>query len=766
MNNEPGLAKWLRWLIYASALVPLVIFSQYMSPFHFGKVVVLRSIVQVMGVLYLLLIWRDRSYLPKSHPILWAFVAFTAAFTLTSITSVASMQSYWGTLERMGGLFTFWHYLAFFIMMVSVLRTRRDWQILLDIMIAVGVASAIYGFLQKTDWSFILGSGNRQRIFGTIGNPALFAGHQILAAFLALTLSFMQRTAKNWRIWYRIAGGMMLLAAMSTAVRGSLVGIVVGVLVWALLWSTLDRSRKAKTALLTGLSGLVVFVFLAIMLRATPLVQNSPYLTRITDFSSSTFTVKTRFWAWSAGLKGWSENPKTVLLGWGPENFNVPFSKYFNPKFFTGPGAETFFDRAHNMFMEVLVTMGLVGLLTYISIFATLFWVLAKMMHAPGDGRVMGIGFTAMTIAYIIHNCFIFDTSANFLTFFMLLAYAMHVSVHGMDGSEKFQVQNDKLRRARRVPWSGLQVTTALVLGVVVMITVYATNVRPTKANYASTRAIIAGWQGDWVGAVNKYREAIDYDTPGRYEFRHRFAQYLLELSSSTDISKVPNFTEVTLQAISDIQNNVAENPQDYLPHLYLSRLYLTLGKESSKSPYNDTALQESAKALEISPTFVRTYYEVAQAYLNKGDAQSAFIWFEKAAKLQPDVGTTYWYMGTVRYQIAAKTDDTAGLKEAVGYFSTALEKGHSLTENDAKMLVNVFLKVDDMNGVIAVFQQLTAGFPTNSQYWRSLAEAYARAGRTQDAIATSRKLIELFPNDAQVKADAEKFIRSLGGSI
>jgi hypothetical protein len=92
MINEPGLAKLLRWLIYISALVPLVIFSQYMSPFHFGKVIVLRSIVQVMVVLYLLLIWRDRSYLPKSHPILWAFVAFTVAFTITSVTSIAPIS--------------------------------------------------------------------------------------------------------------------------------------------------------------------------------------------------------------------------------------------------------------------------------------------------------------------------------------------------------------------------------------------------------------------------------------------------------------------------------------------------------------------------------------------------------------------------------------------------------------------------------------------------------------------------------------------------
>ncbi|MEK9209082.1 MAG: O-antigen ligase family protein [Patescibacteria group bacterium] len=760
--SEPALAKWLRWLIYASALVPLIIFSQYMSPFHFGKVVVLRSIVQVMVALYLLLIWRDRSYLPKGHLIVWAFVAFTAAFTLTSITSIAPMQSFWGTLERMGGLFTFWHYLVFFMIAISVMRSSRDRQILLDLMIAAGAASAIYGFLQKTDWSFILGSGGRSRIFGTLGNPALFAGYQILVAFLALTLSFMRRTSKNWRIWYWGAGGLMLLAALSTAVRGSLIGIAVGALLWALLWSVLNRSKRAKIALLTGLSGLVAFVFLGIMFRNTSLVQHSSYLNRVTDFSSSTFTVKTRFWAWSAGLKGWSENPKTIALGWGPENFNVPFSKYFNPKFFTAPGAETFFDRAHNMFMEVLVTMGLVGTFSYIGIFVALFWTLAKMMRVSGDERAIAIGFTAMTVAYIIHNAFIFDTSANFLTFFMILAFVTNIAQRGLDDG-KLQATNYKLQARKR--WTGPQVTVAMVMGIVVVATVYATNVRPSLANYASTRAIVAGWQGDWVGAVNKYREAIDYDTPGRYEYRHRFAQYLLEVSGSPDIAKVPNFHEVMLQAISDVKNNVAENPQDYLPHLYLSRLYITLGKDSSKSLYNDLALQESARALEISPTFVRTYYEVAQAYINKGDLENAFIWFEKAQKLQPDVAVTYWYMGTVRYQIAAKSQDIAGTKEAVGYFSAALEKGYSLTEGDAQKLVNAFLQVGDMKSVVAVFQNLTVSFPAKSQYWSSLATAYVKIGRIQDAISAARKVIELSSGDAATQAEAEQFIRALGGT-
>ena len=45
--QESILAKILKYFVYATAFVPLIIFNEYISPFHFGKVVVFRSIIVV-----------------------------------------------------------------------------------------------------------------------------------------------------------------------------------------------------------------------------------------------------------------------------------------------------------------------------------------------------------------------------------------------------------------------------------------------------------------------------------------------------------------------------------------------------------------------------------------------------------------------------------------------------------------------------------------------------------------------------------------------
>src|SRR3989344_4346970 len=103
MSTKSRLAEVLKYLLYITAFVPLIIFSQYISPFHFGKVVVFRSLVEIMAVLFLLLIWQYPGYRPRFTRLTWAFFAFALAFSITTITSVQPYDSFWGSLERMGG---------------------------------------------------------------------------------------------------------------------------------------------------------------------------------------------------------------------------------------------------------------------------------------------------------------------------------------------------------------------------------------------------------------------------------------------------------------------------------------------------------------------------------------------------------------------------------------------------------------------------------------------------------------------------------------
>lgn len=741
------LEKILKCGIYAVAFVPLVIFSDFISPFHFGKVVVFRSIIEVLAVFYLILIWRDRSYLPsrqaglpKRDSIFWSLFGFTAIFGLTTIFSVQRYESFWGTLERMGGFWTFLHYFVYFMILTSVFRTKNDWRKLLDVSIFVGFLSVLYGFGQKTDIKFFVGSGNRARIFGTIGNAALFAGYELFTAFLALTLLLKGGNTRNKNIFYGLAFMLSSVSIFMTATRGAILGLGVGLFVFALFYVWAHESRAGKNIILSFVVLGILFLTVSFFFSDSPFIKNSRYLSRIMDTSASSYTAQTRFWAWQAGIEGWKDSFKTILLGWGPENFNIPFSIHFNPKFFAGIGSETFFDRAHNMFVEVLVTMGLVGLLSYLAIFLAIFkslWL--KIKNIPRSESVEYAGLISLLIAYAIHNFFFFDTSANLILFFTFAGFASFLTV------SKLNHNQPKLSQKL----SGFQVLSMLILLAGSLFIINATNVKATKANYATTRAIVYGWGGDIAGAISKFKESVSYDVMGKYEYRHRFAQYVFENNGKI---KDP---EVVKSAIIEVTKNADSNPLDYLPQLYISRLNILLGQGNPSSPYNDEALVHSRKALEISPTFVRAYFETGQAYINKRELEKAKEEFQKAVELNPEAGISSWYLALVEA-------DLGNYKEAETLIDQSVKavNSYSLTESDFARIVNVYNNTGNYPKLAWVFESLIGINPNNAQFHASLASIYAKLNILDKAVIEAKKAAEL---DSSFDAEARAFIKALG---
>jgi len=77
-------------------------------------------------------------------------------------------------------------------------------------------------------------------------------------------------------------------------------------------------------------------------------------------------SVSGRLLLWSSALKAFRERP---VLGWGAENFDYGFDKYYNPQFYRGGINETWSDRAHNWFLDFLVMGGALGLAFYLAIF-------------------------------------------------------------------------------------------------------------------------------------------------------------------------------------------------------------------------------------------------------------------------------------------------------------------------------------------------------------------------------------------------------------
>jgi tetratricopeptide (TPR) repeat protein len=744
MENSSLYVKILKWGIFISLFLPLVIFSQYISPFHFGKVIIFRILVELMAVFYFILILMDKSYRPKWSPVLITFSVFTALYVLTGIIGADFYNSFWGSLERMGGIFSFLHFWVYFVILISIIKSKKDWQKVLKISVLVGLLSILFAYGQRLELgNFFVGWQHGERVIGTIGNPALFAGYLLFIIYLALLFLLQKETPIKEKGFFTAVILLGIPVLFMTAVRGAMLSLLGSALLLILFFIFKASSKKVKIGLLMTVILIVGLAGFAWANKDSSWVKNISWLSRLTDISKGTDTVQTRLWSWDSAIKGWKDRS---IFGWGPENFMYLHMRYFNSNLFTQMGSETIWDRAHNMVLEELSTMGVVGLLSYLSVFLIIFYLLIKRFK---QGKINKIDFgimSAMIIAYFGQNLFIFDTFANYFLFFLSLGYINFLT---QDSLKEENTEQEKII-IQKTP-SPFLITILLILAIILG---YQTGIKPAQANFACTRAIIAGRDGNGQKALDKYRQALNYKNPqGAYEIRHKLAAFVIQVVDSQRQKNKDFDPAILYYAISETEKNVGKYPLDTTPYLYIGRMYILL---MSKEPgAGDKAEEYIQKAIDLNPNNPRIWYEMGQAKLSNKKYQESYNSFKKALDLNPKVNLSWWFLSNVAFQLE-KYD------EAVYNAEKAIELGYNGYQNsitDLMRLVTIYEKVGNYQKVLEYYIMAAEEQPQNPQIHASLAVAYAKMGYRDEAIKSALKAAELDPS---FQGEADKFIESL----
>jgi O-antigen ligase/tetratricopeptide (TPR) repeat protein len=675
---------------------------------------------------------------------------FAFLYIFTGVIGVNFYNSIWGSLERMGGIISFVHFWFYFLILISIIKEKKDWEKILKLSVLVGFLSILFGYGQRLALAtqesksliskFFVGWQHGERVIGTIGNPALFAGYLLFIIYLAIFFLIRKDIQAKEKGFYAAVLILGIPILFMTAVRGAVFSFFISLLLLAIFYIFFSSGKKIKTYLIVAIIVFLALGFIIVVDRNQSWVKNTAWLQRLTNVFSDTSTMNTRLWSWNSALKGWKERP---IFGWGPENFTFLHSKYFDSRHFTQFGSETIWDRAHNMVLEVLSTMGVVGLASYLFVFIAIFYLLIKAYKEKRIDKIyLGI-FGAMIVAYFSQNLFIFDTSANYLLFFLVAGYISFIT--------KKETEDNTVKEGAIVNPS---VFLMIVLMIFALIAVYFINIKPAKANYACTRAIIAGQQGNAQEVVNKYREALSYKTSqGAYEIRHKLATFVIQYSEALRQKNKELNVELIHYAINEVQKNIEKYPMDTVPLLYAGRLYIILvGKEDDAGPKAEDLIR---KAISLNDKNPRIWYELGQDQLLMKKYQESYNSFKKAYDLNPQVVISNWFLGIAAFYLG-------NYQEAVERVEKAMEMGYSDYENsiaDLMRLVNVYEKVGDYYSVVKYYEMAVEEQPTNPQIHASLAVAYAKIGQKALAIEQARKAAEI---DPEFKDESEKFINSL----
>ena len=503
--------------IFSLAFIPLIVSSNMFFPFITGKNFTFRIIIELIFGLYLILAMRDSSYRPRFSGMFAAFLSFIGIMTLATIFAENPAKSFWSNYERMEGLITLLHLFAYFIVLGHVINTKKLWDRLFQTSLGVSLIICFYAFLQLAGKLTINQGG--VRVDATFGNATYLAIYMVIHIFLALV--FILRV--NQATWIRIVYGalvvMQTIVLYHTATRGAILGLLGGLGLMALLLAIFEKERKSirKISIATiGVIVAIVLVFVAV--KDSDFVTKSPVLSRFSNISFNETKTQARAYVWPMAINGFKEKP---ILGWGQENFNFVFNKYYDSRMYRH---EPWFDRTHNVVLDWLVAGGLLGILGYLSLYALAMYAVWKKGDLSFAERA---AFTGLFSAYFFHNLFVFDNLTSYIMFVLLLSY-LH-----FDTARDF---SNRLSRKMEDLLSSQALVNRLVAPIIVVLTiasVYYLNAKPIAANTTLIESISTGTVEE---RINNFKRALSYDTFGNQEIREQIVQFAFNVSYANGV--------------------------------------------------------------------------------------------------------------------------------------------------------------------------------------------------------------------------------------
>ncbi len=628
----------LKWIIkigvVAILFLPLFVYKPVFYPYVFSKIIIFQIIVEAIFVAWVFLVFyakdRKKYKINFKNPLILALTIFIGFLILTSFTGVDVGKSFFSTQERMTGVITMIHFYLWFIVLSTLFREKRDWMIFLWSTLCCSFLLGLYGLVQKIGLSFLLKNGAK-RMSATLGNPDFLGVYSLMHIFLAgILMSWLKK--KIWKILAFILLIFNLIILFLTATRGAILAF--GVSLFAFLLFLIFRKKTKKFLKILLLIFLLIAIGSSIFLRANrneDWMGKAPLAVRRLTSITATSNIE-RLKSWNIGLKGFKERP---ILGWGIENYNVVFNKYYDPWYLTRGEQATWFDKTHNQIIDLLALTGILGTLSYLAIFFVLFWLLRKKYVNRANAGIDVILLACILLAYFVQNLFVFDTPASLLLFYFSLSFIYFLTSSQVGRGQVKPVINNQ------------QSTTNFPLPVLIFLIIlfvpfamYKFNIEPCQQSKFGIRAVHAT-KIDLRSGLYWYGKSLSKPCFTNTEIRTQLAKQINEEykkinkdTSDADLQILAQATELT---INEFKKSVIEHPRDVRQFLYLGQLYnLATGYNRG---YIDDAKEVLLRAKELSPRRQQVYYALGRAYLGAKEYEKAVEIFKQAYILEPKVG-------------------------------------------------------------------------------------------------------------------------------
>ncbi len=723
------------WLLYATAVLPLVVFKGLAHPFETPRAVVFRVLLACIAPLACLVWFKERGKMPRFRFLGWTVVALLSAAALSTFFSVDVGTSFWGFAERLTGFVTIGLCVLFGAALHLLFRDpRARVRFLWAWFGAWGIVAAwaIVEFFAPGYWSQF--HGGEQRVVATIGNPIFLAGGLTLATASAAVALLAAKTMR-----FRIPFACAALVLGSTAIfftqtRGAYLGIILGIIVFGVclgLWSDDRRIRLVGygVPVIAGIGVLALF-----LLRETPIVRYFSPLNRavsVFSFSGNDASQVQRFQLWSVAVSATVERP---LAGWGLENFDTALDRLYDPALTRFGVANAVSDRAHNAYLDVAAAAGIPGLLAYcafLSALAALIFRARKKGTLSPAAAALACGGLA---AYAVGNLTAFDTLVTYL--------GLAVGAALLASLDYEAIPKERAQHAAFPSW--VVVVPISVLSVSLLFFGVIPLVRGSALVH---EAIFAA---DSQQLLVPARTLLTFRNPYRAHEAQRIANEIFK-AVGNDTSR-GQAAEELLRAAEDLMRDaVARRPEHFSVRFTLANILTLQATRGFRDPADAARALEDAR--RFAPNRQITDFQLGNLLLVEKKADAAVVVFRRALALDSTVAEARWHLG----RGLAAVGDNAG---AAAEFQRALQGGFGENRpgQEYTLAINALLTTQDLGSVYRVYIFWSEAQPDNPNVFASLAVAAAEVGKFDDAIAALRRAVALDPT---IRAEAPAFLET-----
>ena len=523
------------------------------------------------------------------------------------------------------GVIHYLHFAAWLFVAAGMLKTWKAWKFMLMVTTAVALTADVTAIIEW--WSSTTGV---LRVRSFFGNSVLLSQYLVLHVFVSLMLWVYSK-----HFWEKMIYLLTILAHVFALIvagsRASLLALVLAGSFGALILFIEVKGRLRLA--MAGAAGISIAIVIAAGVfvyskgsdwayEHLPFsVTRAIYPNTLEDGSSFVGAqLGDRDNLWAIALIAFKERP---ISGHGLEGFREVFYQHYDPFERDVDLVEHDFDRAHNQYLEVLFSQGIIGSSVYLALIVWIFLLGFSAYKATKTGsQKIGIVFLLMLfVAHGVQQFFQFDVRSTNQVLVLMLAF-----LYWDTRDSSVSLIKVKNFGEYKLPFASLLLVLMLA-GFVI----YYANIRPAISYYwaeEATRTL----QTNPDESLDLFKRSLNPESVFVYDNRIRVVNHLSTFIDLTN-ARYPLTEDLLKLAVAEGKKTVEAFPNRY--NGYIStviplRQYAKWYPEDNKQEL-ELAEDLAMKLTEYAPGRYMAFEELGEIELLRGNFEESIAWFERA---------------------------------------------------------------------------------------------------------------------------------------